>query len=215
MQTMFSLTLMCNKQEVIDAIRQIKSIRFDTKTVIQSRVLSKYSKKYRFICDSKVLVLDTYLVTESTLTHITKFKQSNQNVKILVTSGSSKEKEIRKYFRAGINGYIMEGSECKIEEALKTITTEDYYFGDELVNIIMSGLTRSVNIRNEMVFLTKREKEVLNLIVEGFTSKQIAEQLFIAESTADTHRRNIISKTGVSNSKALSKYAYENGLLIY
>ena len=209
---MISLSIISNNKEVIDIIYQIKTIDFEIKRMNQRGILSE---KKSLINYSDILVLDICLFKNHALNTIIKYKQYNKSLKILVISGPSKEEEIRKYFRAGIDGYLLDGNEYHIEAALHTIISGEYYFSDELVSIVMSGLTKSVHSRSEMVSLTKREKEVLNLIVEGFTSKQIANKLYIAESTADTHRKNIVTKTGVSNSKALSKYAYEHGLLIY
>jgi DNA-binding CsgD family transcriptional regulator len=61
--------------------------------------------------------------------------------------------------------------------------------------------------------LTKREIEVLKLIANSYSTPQISEKLFIAASTVETHRRNLIDKTGVPNSKALIKYAIEKGYI--
>ena len=63
------------------------------------------------------------------------------------------------------------------------------------------------------VILTRREISVLELIVEGLSSREIGEKLLIAVSTVESHRRNLIEKTGVRNSKGLIAYAYENKLL--
>ncbi len=59
--------------------------------------------------------------------------------------------------------------------------------------------------------ITKREKEVLKLIADGQTTPQISNQLNIAPTTVETHRRNLIEKTGVANSKGLVRFAIESG----
>ena len=59
--------------------------------------------------------------------------------------------------------------------------------------------------------MTRREKEILRLIANGDTTPIISEKLHIANSTVETHRRNLIEKTGVRNSKGLVKYAFESG----
>jgi DNA-binding CsgD family transcriptional regulator len=60
--------------------------------------------------------------------------------------------------------------------------------------------------------LSKQEKEIIKLIIEGKKSKQIGEVLFISKTTVDTHRRNIHKKLEISNSSSLIKFAYENNL---
>ncbi len=134
---------------------------------------------------------------------------------LLVVSGKSQEFEIRKFFKAGAFGYLLEGEEQHFVPAIQTIHSGEYYFSGEIVKIVMSGLTDSHTENPDILnILTNREYEILDLIVEGYTSKQIGEILFIAESTVDKHRRNIISKTGVSSSRALSKYFYEHRAFI-
>ncbi|MBW3545622.1 MAG: LuxR C-terminal-related transcriptional regulator [Bacteroidetes bacterium] len=64
---------------------------------------------------------------------------------------------------------------------------------------------------NNNLVLTSREKEVLKLIVEEFTTTEIAEQLFISPHTVETHRKNLLSKLGAKNTAGLVKYAIENG----
>ncbi|MBX2840169.1 MAG: LuxR C-terminal-related transcriptional regulator [Flammeovirgaceae bacterium] len=63
----------------------------------------------------------------------------------------------------------------------------------------------------EEVVLTSREKEVLGLILKEFTAREIADKLFIAQSTVETHRKNLIHKTGVRNTMGLVKYGVEHG----
>jgi DNA-binding NarL/FixJ family response regulator len=87
------------------------------------------------------------------------------------------------------------------------------YFGEAVTKTLISSLKKPKKDLTEQIQLTKREVEVLKLIAEGLSSPQIGEKLFIEPSTVDTHRRNLIDKTGVPNSKALIRYAIENGYL--
>jgi DNA-binding CsgD family transcriptional regulator len=63
--------------------------------------------------------------------------------------------------------------------------------------------------------LSKRENEILILITQEYTSQKIAEKLFISERTVETHRKNILSKTGVKSIVGLIKYAIDEGIIIY
>ncbi|CAN5778750.1 hypothetical protein BH10BAC3_BH10BAC3_00900 [soil metagenome] len=65
----------------------------------------------------------------------------------------------------------------------------------------------------ELPRLTDREKEILKLIAQEFSTKQIAEKLFISEETVNTHRRNIMSKTSAKNMAGMVKYALQTGLI--
>ncbi|UOQ74114.1 response regulator transcription factor [Hymenobacter cellulosilyticus] len=61
--------------------------------------------------------------------------------------------------------------------------------------------------------LTHREREILLLVAEGLTNQQMADQLFTSRRTVETHRQNLLEKTGARNTPALIKYAMERGLL--
>ena len=63
------------------------------------------------------------------------------------------------------------------------------------------------------VSLTHREREILELVASGLTNQQMADQLFTSKRTIESHRQNLLEKTGVSNTAALVKYAMEHGLL--
>ena len=76
----------------------------------------------------------------------------------------------------------------------------------------LSESDSSRNNRKE-VFLTDREKEILKLIAEGFTSYEIGEKLFLSHYTIENHRKNMIQKMGLKNTTVLVKYAIENGII--
>ncbi|WP_298416841.1 response regulator transcription factor [uncultured Kordia sp.] len=132
------------------------------------------------------------------------------NVKILILTMYKDVKFIRRVLEVGAHGYILKnkGKE-ELVTAIKTIYDEGEYLGDDVKNALVAGL-RSKNVHGE-IRLTQREKEVLKLIASGLSSPEIAEKLSRAESTINSHRKNIIEKTGVKNSKKLIIYARENG----
>jgi len=133
-------------------------------------------------------------------------------VKVLILSMYDSIGFIRKIIEIGAQGYILKnkGKE-ELINAIKTIHNGGEYFGREIEKALRESL------KNKNVFdtikLTKREIDVLKLIAKGDTTPIISKKLFIAHSTVETHRRNLIEKTGVSNSKGLVKFAVEEGYL--
>ena len=122
---------------------------------------------------------------------------------------------VEKIFELGAKGYILKnkGSE-ELVKAIKYINDGQSYIGQEITDVLIDALkSKKQKVDKPIVQLTKREKEVLALIIKGHTSIEIGKLLFIKPSTVDTHRRNLIDKTGVSNSKALISFAIENKLL--
>ena len=151
-------------------------------------------------------------------------KQHYPDVKVLVLSMLDHERYVNKMMEHGAFGYM-----------LKTVGKEELRVAIELVAkgipYISSSLTldilRKFKVRgNEEVLLeepsvkerlhkelSKREIEVLNLISEGFTNADIAEQLFTSKRTIETHRQNLLEKTQTRNTAALIKYAILNGII--
>lgn len=131
-------------------------------------------------------------------------------------------KLIKSAFKYGVDGYLLK----------KADTSELFMAVDELLDgknftgegvQVQSGnghIDKSKN--NKKVFkdgfikkhsLTKREMEILSLITQALSNKQIAEELFISDQTVSVHRKNIMRKLGVSNTAGLIKEAYENLLV--
>jgi len=110
----------------------------------------------------------------------------------------------------GADGYILKnkGKE-ELETAITKLAQGGEYFGEEANKAIRLRLKKKKNTTDE-IRLTKREIDVLKLIADGATTPLIADKLFIAHSTVETHRRNLIEKTQVKNSKGLVRFAIEN-----
>lgn len=122
--------------------------------------------------------------------------------------------------RAGADGYVLKntGSE-ELLKAFETIDKGECYYSPSIMRTLMRRNTSSVLSRNALFLkpqelLTSREKEIMPLLVEGLTSAEIAEKLFISESTVISHRKNILHKFNLKNTSALVKFALENNLLL-
>ncbi|MCB0388568.1 MAG: response regulator transcription factor [Winogradskyella sp.] len=142
---------------------------------------------------------------------LTKFIKTNYpHVKILILTMHNEIGFIRRIIEAGAHGYILKnkGKE-ELVRAIQALHSGNEYLGEEVTKTLFSSI-RNANVYGE-IQLTKREKEVLKLIASSYTTPKISERLNIAPSTVETHRRNLIEKTGVKNSKGLVKFAIENG----
>jgi len=117
-------------------------------------------------------------------------------------------------FTTGYNHYAIKAiKETVFDYLLKPIDVDDL---KEAIEKYKNRISRAIVTNNEdlttnPVILSDREKEVLKLIMQGKTSKQIADELFISKTTVDTHRKNILEKTGARNSSELITMALEKG----
>jgi DNA-binding NarL/FixJ family response regulator len=132
--------------------------------------------------------------------------------KILIISMHTKRVYIEKAMQAGVDGYIIKNaSDDELKTAITTLLNGERYFSPEIGNILLKSMLPS-SAFSEAV-LTPREKDVLYLIAEGYSTKEISEKLFISINTIETHRKNMLFKTGLRNVAHLIKWAFENGQL--
>jgi DNA-binding NarL/FixJ family response regulator len=109
----------------------------------------------------------------------------------------------------GVKGFILKDVDNKeLEDSINKVISGGTYFSQELLLNLIKNKTYSENIT-----LTKREKEVLELICKGFSNQQISEQLFISQRTVERHRSSLLLKTDSKNSISLVVYAIKHKLI--
>ncbi len=134
-------------------------------------------------------------------------------IKIIVLSMYKKPAIIKELLELGVHAYVLKDAEKgELVKAIDKVILGEKYYDSRVKDVFLDQYlspNKAVNIQ-----VTPREKEILILICEGYTSQQIADKLFISSSTVETHRKNLLSKTGANNSAGLVKYAYENDIII-
>ena len=121
---------------------------------------------------------------------------------------------IKKLVKYGARGFLLKNSgKDKIIEAINEIHEGRKYFDKAIINkLLENDNTKSVGT-SLFPKLSRREKEILNLIIQEHTTQEIADKLFISFGTVETHRRNIINKLGVRNTAGMVRVALEYQLL--
>lgn len=145
-----------------------------------------------------------------------KLKELYPEIKIVILTMQDDESLIIHLIEKGINGYLLKNVEPEeLEKALLTLMRKDYYFNQKLSEIVMKGLftkgRKPSGIFYESLF-TERELEVLRLICEEYTNAEIADKLNVSRRTIESHRNNLIEKSGVKNAAGLVVYAIRNGI---
>ena len=132
--------------------------------------------------------------------------------KVLILSLHKDEKHIGKLLKAGVSGYIIKdrGSD-ELVTAIRTIASGKEYYDSEVMAVSIRAMQNRNSESSIELKFTTREKEVLHLIADGLSSKEIGEKLFVEPSTVETHRKNLLEKLNLPNSKQLMKYAIEKG----
>ncbi|MFY0602165.1 MAG: response regulator transcription factor [Cyclobacteriaceae bacterium] len=161
-----------------------------------------------------IAILDIEMPEMNGIETARKIRELYPNVKTLILSMYNTEEFIRALIEVEVSGYILKNRGVEeLVEAINYIASGGEYFGKAVTKTLISSMKKPQKEIKDKVEITKRESEVLKLIAEGFSSPQIGDKLFIASSTVDTHRRNLIDKTGVRNSKELIRYAIQNGYI--
>ncbi len=162
-----------------------------------------------------VVIIDLNMPEVSGFEAIMQIKKDYPRIKILALTMLNQNEAIKKTVSAGVNGYLLKNSNSEeILEAIKTIIEGGHYFCKETTKTIMEGLV-GVNERNILSIeeITPREKDVLQLICDEMTATEISEELEISVRTVDSHRRNLLQKTGAKNTAGLVKFALKTGLV--
>lgn len=145
-------------------------------------------------------------------------KEKYPEIQVLALTMHEDYSVITQMIEAGASGYILKRTNMnEVLEAIKIVSEKGKYLGRDVQSIMIESISTAKPIietkDNEIVPLTAREKEILNLVAKELTNEQIAEKLFISERTVETHRRNIFTKTKTKSIVGLIKYAIKKGLI--
>jgi len=157
-----------------------------------------------------VVLMDINLPDKSGIDLCTELKQRFPQMKILGISNLNQGSYIREMMTQGASGYVLKNvSKSELLHAIQRV-----YKGEQYLTLEVSQAMRRETERQESLpILTKREKEVLKLIAEGFTNPAIAEKLFVSPLTVDSHRKSLLAKFQLKNTAALVRVALENKLI--
>lgn len=137
--------------------------------------------------------------------------------KVMVLSMFNDPGIVETIMQHGANGYILKNTgREELLEALSAVRDGNSFFSTAVVDTMKENLRNPPSEKKgylNSADLTEREQEIVRLIAQEHSSEDIANMLFISRRTVETHRKNILRKTGVSNVVGLVRYAYENGLI--
>lgn len=172
------------------------------------------------ICKPDLLILDIRMPNMTGIEVVEKLRSQNNLVKIVMLSMHESEEYVLKSIKAGADGYLLKGSSKEeFLKALQTIANGGKYFSGDISSILIGQLTNSTSVQepkqmhDEEQLITKREREILKLLLSGKGNKEIAEALDISKRTAEVHRFNLMKKLKVKNLMELSNKANEYSLI--
>lgn len=161
-----------------------------------------------------VLIMDINMPDIDGIDVLKEFQRKGMPCKTIVLSSYDDIKLIKEVLNLGVNGYL--SKKCageNIAEAIRKVHSGDQYFCDSIKDKMLTSFSDSNSTAEPKANITKRELEILQLVVKEFTTKEISEQLTISVNTIDTHRKNIMKKLKVKNTIGLVKYAIRHDLV--
>jgi DNA-binding NarL/FixJ family response regulator len=156
-----------------------------------------------------VILMDINLPDKSGIELCKEVRQQYPAVYIIGLSTFNQQSFIQKMMDNGASGYVLKNAtQEELMEAIETVAKGKTFLSEEAAQSLKK------NVSGELPVLTRREKEVLELIAEGMTNNEIAQQLFISVTTVDTHRKNLLAKFECRNIAALIKTAMQLQILL-
>lgn len=162
-----------------------------------------------------VVVMDVSMPNLNGIEATRQIIAKSPNVKVIALSMCSAKQFVIEMLKAGASGYMLK--DCAFEElvyAIHTVLKDQIYLSPGITTFVIKDYLRSSKVDPSSVFsiLTDREREVLQLVAEGKTTKEIAFFLNVSSKTIETHRQQVMNKLDIHSIAELTKYAIREGL---
>jgi DNA-binding NarL/FixJ family response regulator len=165
--------------------------------------------------DVHLAVLDVSMPRMTGIQAAAELQKRKPELKTLMLSMHDSEQFLFEALKAGASGYVLKsGADTDIVDACRAAMRGDsYLYPSAVTTLVRDYVERGGRGEEQFDVLTPRELEVLKLIAEAYTSKQIADALFISIKTVERHRQNILDKLGMRDRVELTRYAIRRGLI--
>jgi two-component system response regulator DevR len=183
------------------------------------RVVSSAEVDFAFLSQAKphVLMLDVGLRDQDSLRVATQLRLENAEAKIIVMDLFPVHEEIREFVNAGVAGFVLkDASFDEFVDTIRSVAAGQKVLPPEMAESLFSQIARKVEDRGdgrtlEDVRMTRREREVIELIGEGLSNKEIAKRLNIASHTVKSHVRNVMEKLALHSRLQIAAYSHREG----
>lgn len=162
----------------------------------------------------QVLFLDINIKGDDGLDALKIYKKKYPAMKVIMLTSFEETALVKTAIRNGADGYLLkDATEQDFLAAIDTVLKGEQYIQKSMQDLMLKEAMGQKKDNSYIPKLTRREKEILQLIIDEKTTQEIADTLFLSVSTVETHRMNLISKLGVKNVAGLVKLTLERSLL--
>jgi DNA-binding NarL/FixJ family response regulator len=160
-----------------------------------------------------VVVMDLRLPTVAGAEATRRIVEEAPHVKVLVLSASGEEADVMEAVKAGARGYLLKSATTEeVVDAVRRVHAGEPVFTPSLAGLVLDEFRRLASKDPDEPALTARENEVLRLVAQGYTYREIAGKLFISVKTVQNHVQNILTKLQLRRRYELMRYAIHKGL---
>jgi DNA-binding NarL/FixJ family response regulator len=165
--------------------------------------------------DVHLAILDVSMPRKTGIQAAAELHRRKPELRVLMLSMHDSEQFLFEALRAGASGYVLKsGADTDIVDAVRAAMRGDsYLYPSAVATLVRDYVERGGRGEEQFDVLTPRELEVLKLIAEAYTNKEIASALFISIKTVERHRQNILDKLGMRDRVELTRYAIRRGLI--
>lgn len=162
-----------------------------------------------------VVIMDITMPGLNGLETTARMKKIYPNTKILMLSMYSTDEYVIQSLRYGADGYLVKDSAApELEKAIMTVSRGERYLGEgEIRQRLEKQIESSKGMKDPLDRLTPRQREILQLVVEGHKTREIAKLLNVSVKTVETHRAQLMDRLGIHDVAGLVRYAIRIGLI--
>ena len=158
-------------------------------------------------CHPQVVILEIALPELNGFEAAYRIRQTSPQTRLIVLSNCVDELHVQRMLDIGVVGYIAKNGRVReLLEAIRHAAQGALHLGSAVIGMALTSKERTINR------LSPREREVLQLIAEGKSSKEIARALHISLETVKTHRKRIMEKLEIHDASSLTRYAIQHGI---
>ncbi len=184
------------------------------KVVAQAKDGQELIESLEFDLGADIVIMDYSMPKLDGLEALQKIRAMGNKLPVLMLSALESAQNVRAAIAAGANGYLPKNTDLdELEFAIKSVLSGKTYLSPSITTPLIVGNQKEDQAENSVNALTKREKEIMQMLAEGEANRNIAKKLFISIRTVDTHRTNILKKLHVKTNVELAKIAIHAGLV--
>lgn len=161
------------------------------------------------------VILDVMLPGLNGAEVLRRFSKQLTNTRVLVFSGYQNPRLVRELLEAGAHGFVEKAAPLsELRKGIEIVSNGGSYFGPEVAQMLRDAVVNpNTGSKKGTDILTAREREILQLIAESYSTKEVARKLDISVKTAENHRTNLMKKLDLHDVASLTRYAIQHGMI--